>query len=1107
MVPSAPPRPADERRTVTTLFCDLVGFTAMSEAADPEDVDACLRAYGARARALIERHGGTVEKFIGDAVVGVFGIPLAHEDDAERAVRAALRLVRATAETLAPDGSSLRARAGVNTGDVLVRGAVSGRPAEQGLVTGDPVNVAARLQAAAPPGGVVVGGITHDLTRRVVRYEPLAPVIAKGKAEPVEAWLAVAPVARTGAGDDGHGRPEPPFIGREIELAALEHEFDEALRLAATRVALVVGDAGMGKSALVAELSRRVDRRAELVTWREGRCLPYGESAAFGAFAEVVKAHAGILDTDDAETRRGKLDAALPAVGDRAWMLERLGALAGVPAPESTVEENVAAWTRFVAALAGARPVVLVLEDVHRADDRFLDFVEALASAPAGLGAVLLALTARPELLERRPGFPASAVVADAVRPCSVLRVELPPLTDAEVRLLVAGLGAGRDGALADRVARAAAGNPLHVAEAARLLAADGPVAALPASIAAVYAARLDGLPPAQREALTDAAVVGSTFWDGALAAVGRRPRAEAAQALEALAAAMLVRPEGESTVAGEREFAFVHTIAREVAYGRLTRSARAHRHAAVADWLEAKAESTVGAFVDEIAHHRASACRLALAAGEAGLADEVRGPAVRSIREAGRRAASIDASEAERWYSLAVELVDASDPLRPFLHAEWGKVVFERGRVEDAVEAVSLAIDGFKRAGHTRAAAAWSSELAGYLVNKDDAGWRAAQDEAERLIAADEECEEALRVLYGKAAWLWMIDNDPREALAVARRRLVVTRALGLDESGHVELEAMIMWRLGDRTALETLRRLEGELPTNDGGIDYCHASLAFEGPQAAIRTAQHHIAFFERAAQTFSAESFRAMLAGFQLWAGEWAAAAAMAKLAASRLADAGLSADADFARFIDLQRQVWCGDRPADELVAVAVALAYRSALPSTRFQCSLAWASAALAAGRTDDATPAIRAATTDAGCDPEFSFLLFPEAVRVALRLQEVDGARVLAQGPAMDVPVAAHVRIASAALLAEADGRLDEAAAGFADAADRWRAFGVPYEEGQALLGQGRCLVAAGRPADAATPLTAACAIFARLGAEPALLEAEDLVSRTAVSRGPAPRD
>ncbi len=283
---AAPAAIPEERKSVTTLFCDLVAFTAMSEAADPEDVDAVLRRYHAAARKVIESHGGTVEKFIGDALVGVFGVPAVHEDDPERAVRAGLRIVEALEGMTRPDGSPLQVRVGVNTGEALVRLDVTPGSGE-GFLTGDAVNTAARLQAAAPPGGVAAGQATHDLTVHAIVYEALAPVAAKGKTEPVAAWLARAPLSRSGAVVDRAGLT--PLVGREVELVYLRALFDKAASTASPQFALVVGEPGIGKSRLVSEMLAHVDARPEMVTWRQGRCLPYGEGVTFWALARSSK--------------------------------------------------------------------------------------------------------------------------------------------------------------------------------------------------------------------------------------------------------------------------------------------------------------------------------------------------------------------------------------------------------------------------------------------------------------------------------------------------------------------------------------------------------------------------------------------------------------------------------------------------------------------------------------------------------------------------------------------------------------------------------------------------------------------------------------------------
>ena len=402
-------RAAEERKVVTSLFCDLVGFTAGSESADPEDVDRMLAAYFAAARAEVERHGGVVEKFIGDAVVGVFGVPAAHEDDPERAVRAALRIVEAAAGLEGFGGEPLRLRIGINTGEALVRLGIAPGSGE-GFLTGDAVNTASRLQSAAPEMGVVVGLATYDATAAAFEYEELPPVALKGKADPVRIFRATSPRA---AADPAraHGGP---FVGREVELALLTRAFDEVVAAGSPHLVTVVGEPGLGKTRIVAELRAHVGERA---TWRQGRCLPYGEGITFWALGEIVKAHAGILESDTAERVRAKLEAVLPGGPEREWLRQRLLPLLGIEATSPAERDELfTAWRRFLELIAAERPTVLVLEDLHWADEAMLDFCDELAGRCAGVP-LLVVGTARPELVERRAASPRTRSASRRSRP------------------------------------------------------------------------------------------------------------------------------------------------------------------------------------------------------------------------------------------------------------------------------------------------------------------------------------------------------------------------------------------------------------------------------------------------------------------------------------------------------------------------------------------------------------------------------------------------------------------------------------------------------------------------------------------------------------------
>ena len=307
---AAPARPVvEERKVVSVLFCDLVGFTATSEAADPEDVARMLAAYFEVARSQIEAHGGVVEKFIGDAVVGVFGVPAAHEDDPERAVRAGLRIVEDAEQLHGVGDAPLQLRVGINTGEALVRLDVAPGSGE-GFLAGDAINTAARIQSVAPVSGVAVGVATHEATRVVFDYVELEPATLKGKAEPVRVFHAKAPLARLGT--DLTRTHDSPFVGREIDLALLKGLFDKTVAASSVQLVTVVGEPGLGKSRLVAELGAHVDALPRLVTWRQGRCLPYGEGITFWALGEILKAHTGILESDPPAVAREKLDAVLP---------------------------------------------------------------------------------------------------------------------------------------------------------------------------------------------------------------------------------------------------------------------------------------------------------------------------------------------------------------------------------------------------------------------------------------------------------------------------------------------------------------------------------------------------------------------------------------------------------------------------------------------------------------------------------------------------------------------------------------------------------------------------------------------------------------------------
>ena len=662
---------AEERRVVTTIFCDLVGFTSLSERNDPEVVDGFLRRYHAVAREAIETYGGTVEKFIGDAVVAVFGVPVLHEDDPERAVRAGLRLVDEVYALPALAGRAVEVRVGVNTGEALVRLDVDPALGE-GFLVGDAVNVAARLQSAAPSMAVAVGEPTHSATENVFAFEPCHPVALKGKAKPLAAWIATESRTRTGSELRSFASE---YVGREEELAALQGLLDQAAMTQRPRFALISGEPGIGKTRLLAEFARRLDDRPDTVAWHQGRCLPFGANVTFWALSEIVRNAAGGLETDGIGRTEARLEAIVPEGSEHHRLRSRLRPLLGLEADEASREENFVAWRRFLESLASAQPVVLAVEDLHWADEAMLAFMDYLALSESGVPLLVLA-SARPEVTEVvGPG--AGFVAAAAHLPLGPLSGEATAEL-ARARLGAKSLPTDLQALILDR----SGGNPFFAEELVRLLqdralleSRGGKVALkpgvevpLPDSIGALIAARLELLAPERKALLADAAVVGRSFWAGAVAAVGHHEIAEVFAGFYELVAKELVRPERDSSIEGETEFAFVHALVSEVAYSQLTLAARAAKHAALARWLEERSATRTEDLAEVLAYHYGTALELAGTAGLFELVDELEEPTTRYLELAGGRAAPLDAAAAASHFAQAERVArEAARPKRRF--------------------------------------------------------------------------------------------------------------------------------------------------------------------------------------------------------------------------------------------------------------------------------------------------------------------------------------------------------------------------------------------------------------------------------------------------------
>ena len=574
----APPR--EERRLVSVIFVDMVGFTSRAERLDPEEVQELLRPYHDAVRTEIESFGGVVEKFIGDAVVGMFGAPTAYGDDAERAVRAALT-VRDTIAAMddADPRLDLKVRIAVNTGEALVT--LNARAAlGESMVTGDVVNTAARLQSAAPVGGVLAGEETYRATKDAILYAPAPAVEAKGKEQPVPAWVALGearkPGERTVAG---------PLVGRRHELEVLRGTWERVAAENTPHLVTVIGPAGVGKTRLAIEFGAMVKERGGRIV--RGRALPYRESTAYAALTFQLKQLCGIFETDSVETATKKLDDAvstlLPSAEARD-VTRHLGILLGLD-PSGTVADRESLFfsiRSFVEAVARDQPTMLVFEDLHWGDEALLDLVELLAARLRDLPILVLTL-ARPELLDARPGW-GGGLLAHTALPLRPLDANDAASLAAQ-RLADAGASDGAERA-AD-LAAVADGNPLFIEQLAAALAESGdPAASLPTTIRELIAARLDALPASERAVLLDAAVGGRVFWRGAIDRITADPEA-LTTCLGELERRELITRQTVSAFEGQQQYSFNHVLVRDVAYELLPRARRQERHRETALFLE----------------------------------------------------------------------------------------------------------------------------------------------------------------------------------------------------------------------------------------------------------------------------------------------------------------------------------------------------------------------------------------------------------------------------------------------------------------------------------------------------------------------------------------
>jgi class 3 adenylate cyclase/predicted ATPase len=789
-----------ERRLVSVLFADLVGSTTLAEDRDPEESRDLLSRYFEIASDLIGRYGGTIEKFIGDAVMAVWGVPTAHEDDAERAVRAALDLVTAIGG-MTDAGQSLQLRAAVLTGEASATIGASG----QGMVAGDLVNTASRLQGAAPPGTVLVGESTYRATSGAIGYEEAGEQLLKGKTAPVAAWRAVRVIGMRG----GAGRRaalEPPFVGRDDELQLLKDLFHATVRERKPRLVTVVGQAGIGKSRLGWEFEKYIDGVTLTAYWHAGRSPSYGEGISFWALAEMIRERAGIAETDEPETARRKLAATmaewLTDAEERRWVEPRLAGLLGLEdMPTGQREELFAAWRTFFERIADRDPVILVFKDLHWADTALLEFVEHVLAWSRDHPIFVLAMT-RPDLFERYPGWGAATVK-------NATTLTLEPLADEPMRALLHGLVPGLPDDAVRTITQRAEGVPLYAVETVRMLIDRGQLApegdgyalvgpidrlAVPETLQALVAARIDANPPEDRALLADAAVLGQSFTLGALAGVTERDEATLAAPLDRLVRRELLIRDDDPRSPERGQYRFVQAIVREIAYETLSKKDRRAKHLAAARYFEALGDEEVAGV---LASHYLEALRSTPAGAEA---DALAVQARIALRAASDRAAALHS-----WGVALRHLEDALEiATEPGEQASLHLAAAEAGNANGRPEAVAHALEAAaiaERLGDT-AARNRAQGLAGRIYINRSLGTDALRI-LEPAAANLEEDEPEAAGIFAELARLYMMTDRQDESVLAAERAL---RAA----STHRDTEQIAQALITRGSAIAPLGRLD---------------------------------------------------------------------------------------------------------------------------------------------------------------------------------------------------------------------------------------------------------------------------------------------------------
>ncbi|HXJ66819.1 MAG TPA: adenylate/guanylate cyclase domain-containing protein, partial [Actinomycetota bacterium] len=830
-----------ERRLVSVLFTDLVGFTTLSASRDPEEVRELLSRYFETAERLVMRYGGTIEKFIGDAVMAVWGTPVAQEDDAERAVRTALDLVDAVAELGEANGiPDLLARAGVLTGEAAVTLGAQG----QGMVAGDLVNTASRIQSAAAPGQVFVGEATRRATEAAVVYEDAGTHELKGKTEPLPLWRALRVVAGRGGALKFVGL-EPPFVGRDRELRLVKDMFHASAEQRTAHLVSVVGIAGIGKSRLAWEFFKYIDGLSDTMYWHRGRCLSYGEGVTYWALAEMVRMRAGILEAEEPASALEKLQASveehLTDPEERRWVEPRLAHLLGLEERTTRDREDLfGAWRLFFERLTETYPTILVFEDMQWADASLLEFVEYLLDWSRNHPLFVLTL-ARPDLAERHPTWGAGKR--------NFTSQYLEALSPATMHQLLSGLVPGLPPELTERILARAEGVPLYAVETVRMLLdrglvvregngyrPAGPVESLevPETLHALIAARLDGLTPEERRVTQDAAVLGKTSMQPALSALSGMTEQELEPILASLVRKEILSLQADPRSPERGQYGFLQDLVRTVAHETLSKRDRKIRHLAAAQHLEIVWAGEEDEIAEVMAAHYMEAYR---AAPEADDAQEIRSRARAMLVRAAERAASLAAGdEAMRYFEQAADLSDGPAEVATLLERA-GRMGWRAGHREDTHRLLEAAIAGFSEAGLPHDAARAAARLG--EVEFAEGNIDRAVERMERAFGAleGEPLDEDTAMLAAQLGRVQFFVGRPDDAAVRIEQALETAEALQLPE---VLSQAM--------TTKSLILAAKGRPEESRVLLDHAlQVALDNDLPQAALRAQRNMGAYLE--------------------------------------------------------------------------------------------------------------------------------------------------------------------------------------------------------------------------------------------------------------------